>query len=1073
MLALVGGGLWWLSTHSLELGPGLHDRVTSELAPMLAAHDSKLDVGALSIRLRPGLTPSVTADALILTGPRGNRVELDRAELLLDRLALLEGRLAPRALRIAGMQVAVTRAPAGDVTFAVGDSPLLQGLETPGEVIAALEKVLAKPPLTDLTAVGATGISLQITDALSGSVLESANADLRLDREDGGLDLVVNLGEIGDRGAPGSARIELQAASDAREASLRVALRGIVPAKLEGLTALGAQADLLDRIDVPLSLDLEGDLAPDGGLGTLTGRVSAGSGELFLTEPLSTVQLTSATARIVTDNGGRRFDLTDLEIDTDVLALSGRGNLNSTQHGTDATGRRLTAQLDLRTVTINAGDRLSGIASFENVATDAEVTIDGADLNLDAYVDLVFNGDRLRARLRTIGPGGAGDPKRSFALDVSSKSVDRDSIFKLWPIETFPRTRLWLDENITTGRGHNMAFSLRFPADKAPPQVSLNFGYSDATIRFLDSIAPLKDAEGRATLEGKTFRLEIDKGSVTPEGAGAVNVRPSMMVVPDVTRRPGLLDLDLGMYGPTAAFLTVLSNPPFKTDPDAPDMLPPDQATGETEISTTIEIPLGKGGGMQAATFDIAGRVTDFTNDTLLEGKTLAAKLVTIDATQAHLEITSDATLNGQPLAISFTRDLAGAPDGATPPVITAAGPLTPALAEAVGVPVPSGIVSGAGQISTRIEMGDGTPPKLSVDADLAGLGVSLPQAGIRKSPSRAGRVTVAAELTQPPRINNFNVTMPGVAADGSATLAAGGGLARVSVTQLTLGNWLSARGSYRPATGGRAARLEIDGGRLDLRSRPKISGGTGGRPPDVVARLDRVTVSDELRLTGLSANLPGATGASGALSAKVNDIEPFTADLVRRRAGVAALLRTENAGALLAAANLFSRARGGRLELSMVPNGQPGTYDGHLQVTGGSLHGVGTAASIVSALSIVGAIEQMSGEGIVFSDAGARFTLAPGVLDLQSAYAEGPSLGLTVDGTVDLNNQQLALRGSVSPVYFLNRLGAPRRGEGLINVGFEVTGTTRAPSVRVAPGPRRTSDRSRENVSQPAARAN
>ena len=344
VMALVGVGLWWLSTHSVELGPDLRARVTNRLAPMLAAHDSTLQVDEIFVRLRPGLTPSVTATSLIVTGPNGNSVELDRAEVLLDRLALLEGRLAPRALRITGMQVAVTRADDGDVTLAVGGSSLLRDLEDPGDVIAALESTLARAPLTDLTTVGVTGISLQVTDTATGSVLESSNADLSLDRADGDLDLVINLGEIGDRTAPGSARVELQAASDAREASLRVALRGIVPAKLGGLTALGAREDLLVRIDIPISLVLEGDLGSDGMLGSLSGRVSAGSGELFLTDPLSTVALTSATARVTTHNGGRRFDLTDLEIDTDVLTLSGRGNLNIEPHSANSTGERLVQQ---------------------------------------------------------------------------------------------------------------------------------------------------------------------------------------------------------------------------------------------------------------------------------------------------------------------------------------------------------------------------------------------------------------------------------------------------------------------------------------------------------------------------------------------------------------------------------------------------------------------------------------------------------------------------------------------------------------------------------------------------------
>ncbi|MEM0991347.1 MAG: AsmA-like C-terminal region-containing protein, partial [Pseudomonadota bacterium] len=212
------------------------------------------------------------------------------------------------------------------------------------------------------------------------------------------------------------------------------------------------------------------------------------------------------------------------------------------------------------------------------------------------------------------------------------------------------------------------------------------------------------------------------------------------------------------------------------------------------------------------------------------------------------------------------------------------------------------------------------------------------------------------------------------------------------------------------------------------------------------------LVISDALSLTNLTANLPGANGGTGRFEALVNGKAPFTADLARQRAGIAAELRSENAGALLAAANFFSNARGGRLDLRMVPLGPAGHYEGQLTVTGGSLHGAGTAAEILSALSVVGAIDQMSGAGIVFTEIGASFSLTPDRLTLKSAYAEGPSLGLSLDGTVALDTQRLDLQGAVSPVHFINQVGGPRRGEGLLGVSFRVSGTTRTPEVEVIP---------------------
>uniref|UniRef100_UPI0013A6D546 AsmA-like C-terminal region-containing protein n=1 Tax=Meridianimarinicoccus zhengii TaxID=2056810 RepID=UPI0013A6D546 len=148
-----------------------------------------------------------------------------------------------------------------------------------------------------------------------------------------------------------------------------------------------------------------------------------------------------------------------------------------------------------------------------------------------------------------------------------------------------------------------------------------------------------------------------------------------------------------------------------------------------------------------------------------------------------------------------------------------------------------------------------------------------------------------------------------------------------------------------------------------------------------------------------------------------------------------------------------------------------PGRYRGQLRLAGLTLPPGGAAALRAGA-----ATDAAAGDGMAFEDVRAEFTLGPDRIDLHSASATGASLGLAVDGRVNLRDRTLALQGVASPLYFLNRMGAfmTRRGEGLIGLHFTLTGPMDAPDLNanplsvLTPGPLREMFRSGPNAATP-----
>ena len=161
-----------------------------------------------------------------------------------------------------------------------------------------------------------------------------------------------------------------------------------------------------------------------------------------------------------------------------------------------------------------------------------------------------------------------------------------------------------------------------------------------------------------------------------------------------------------------------------------------------------------------------------------------------------------------------------------------------------------------------------------------------------------------------------------------------------------------------------------------------------------------------------------------------------------------------DDAGAVLSAAGLLQKGRGGTLDLSLSPISAPGSYDGLLKVRDITLEDAPAMASLLSALSIVGLLEQMSGGGIPFAEVDANFRLTPQQVILRSSSATGASMGVSMDGVYDLNAKRMDMQGVISPIYMLNGIGQifTRKGEGLLGFNYRLFGAVANPRVNVNP---------------------
>jgi hypothetical protein len=204
----------------------------------------------------------------------------------------------------------------------------------------------------------------------------------------------------------------------------------------------------------------------------------------------------------------------------------------------------------------------------------------------------------------------------------------------------------------------------------------------------------------------------------------------------------------------------------------------------------------------------------------------------------------------------------------------------------------------------------------------------------------------------------------------------------------------------------------------------------------------------------------------AGAPDAAASGARPFDLDYGPGPDGGARRLSVEAAdsGALLRALGIYDSIQGGTMRITGRARGPAPTspLDAEVRIADFRLVNAPTMARILTLGSFVGIRDVMQGEGIAFESLTGDLVFDRGRLSTELLHAYGPALGVTVQGTADLNDERIDLDGVVVPaastnrvlgnIPVLGRLLTGGEGEGLFAVSYDVTGPLSQPEVSVNP---------------------
>ncbi|MBA2403057.1 MAG: hypothetical protein H0V72_31045, partial [Bradyrhizobium sp.] len=1076
------GGLWW----RLGAGPINLDLATPWLAAAIEdniGHSNTVEVGGTQIERAGKIRIAVRIrDIVVRDRDRAIVASAPKAEVRLSGMALLMGRLRAESLNLVDAELAVRITPDGQVTVSAGDTakPLATGVASKRDAgLAPTFPRAAPPPGTPAPETAQNGLlaGLDWLDSLSLTGLDGQNLN-EIGLKNGNL--VVDDQQRGNKWTFDNISMSLRrpsaggvALSVGEEGARPWSLRAVIGPQANGVRSVDLRADkvptanillamrvkdLTYSADLPLSGELKGELGRDGLPTYFRGKLTAGAGHIIDSDTPDYPMAIDAAEMNVEWDSGRRVLVAPFKI------ISGANRVTLLAHIEPPNGNTTDWQAGLSGGTIVlAGNDGEQPLIFNRIA-----------------IGLRFDTDRKRVVLTQadisngeIGVAGTGSVDYSgearLQLGFAGTPMPAAALKRMWPILIVPEVREWVIERIERGTLQRIEVGVNSPvrnlSRKGPPipddGLAINITASGVTVRPVDDLPVVRDADLRARVTGRTATVNITQGIADTPAGRKVTISDFVFEVPDMAPKPSPSKVKFRIDGTVAAAAEILAS--NRLSDVSANFIDPNASKGTVTATIMLGVPV-KGALTKAdTTYSVTADLGGVSIDKLVMNQKLEASTLKVVANNNGYQVRGDVKINGQPASLDYRKPNEGDAD------IKLSATLDDASRARLGLDL-GPAVSGAIPIKLIGKIGD-HDSRVGIEADLTSLRLDNILPGWVKVPGRSGKATFSVvKKEQSTLFQDIVVDGGGVSIKGSLEVDANGDLMSANfptyspsegdktslkaergadgVVKVTMrGDVFDGRGFLKSAISGREA---------DAKSKPK------NIDFDVDLKLGLVAGYNGEALRSVDAKFSRRSGniKTFTLSGKVGRDTPVSADLRGRVQGQGRdliILQTNDAGAFLRFTDANTKVVGGQLALAMEPpTVEPTAKEGLINIRDFSVKGV-PELDRAAAGGPTGVQN-----GVAFSALRAEFTRQSGHLTVRDGVVKGPTIGATIEGSIDYLANSVRMSGTFVPMYGLNNMFGQLpviglflgngNNEGLIGVTYEVVGTPSQPVLRVNP---------------------
>ncbi|WP_372073157.1 AsmA-like C-terminal domain-containing protein [Tistrella mobilis] len=1073
ILALAAAG-FRLAAGPVDLGPAgpwIADRL--ELAEgrfRIDAGEARLSLDATNVALTLAVEDVRIIDRFnqpVLRLP-GLRIGLSVGDLIAQRIA-------PTVLEVTGVELAVQRAPSGEVSLALLDAAPLERARAPEDGLPVSRLMPLFEPGAPPPEPKAPDHELRAPDPAAPPIPAEPASDV--DRLRGWLNQMTD---------PGAWALDMTRVQLVRVAAVDVTYQ-------DGVAGFSGQISgrdlrlIREGERIRVAVDLAGNVAGEAVGASLGGLVTPDQGAADL-------DLTIHPTRV-----DRIAAVLGLPAPFDGLALPLQGVVEMKMADRRIDRLRLHA-------TAGAGEvDWPGVIArplpVERVVLAADLTEDGNRLEVTRADLRLADGAALGGSVTVTGLNG---PAAGLGISggVIGGDLAVDDIDRYWPLGQQEAARDWVISRVRGGRvdGVSVVLDIRpgmLGADGhlAPSAIQGDFAYRGISVDYERPLPPARDLAGTGSFDLRGLRFNLKDGG----RAGDTGLRLGAARVAiegfGVKTEPTRVESMIPISGPVADAVRVLAMPPIEfVDPALSN---PDGLEGRTDIDLTLKLPLGQD--KPDVRYTARGRIEALALRKAVLGLDMADGSFAVAVDNAQARLTGRAAIGGAPLDIDWRQAIAARTEWERR--VDVAGTLDEAARKRAGFDLAPYLTGPIGlKLAVEVPRGKPDEPVIQVDADLARSRLAIPDIGWTKPAGTAGQLTATVHPHAVPGgagpggevidIRDLRIEAGDLYSLGTLRVAAGR-LLEAKITRLDLGD-SRLRIDYRAGRDGAADRVSLAGRMLDVEPLIDRKGGETAAevrdpaaPPkriDLELALDRVRIDDERHLDRARGSVSIANGhwREARLQA-VLPVAPETAAAAGNRGpgmvsvaiggGAAAVggrtirLETDRMDDLIAFAGLRGRIAGGSMVIDGVIDDSV-AHDlirGHVVGRDYRLQNAPAIARALATASPAGVSDQLGGrDGIAFSVLDGDFVYEDGVVTLAEARAHGSEVGVTASGQIDIDGGTIDMAGTLVPLYTLNSaigripvigdLLVGEEGSGIFAATYRLKGPLDDPDVSVNP---------------------
>lgn len=988
-----------------------------------------------------------------------------KAEVDLAAGPFLHGRVEVKRIALVGMQLTLVRTKDGSLRLGVEHDV------TDNDVLDRIREAIAKAQggPSSLESFAIRHARLAFYDERTGAFLVSPDANIRIATGVGlphppdAIDTTVDA-QIEISGQPAHLLADLKLPrSSGGKVTGDASFTGL---SLNALAHNSKTFSFLAPLD--LKADITGSFVMEHGTRLLYADLGIGAKGAIngLGTPLK-VRSLQLVARYDGETGRLLVDDASLEGDHARAHMTGRGQLNF-----DSNNVMQTASFDLN------ADRFSvnlpgvvtqsvtlGRITMHTVYTPAEKKVDIESLSI--------TGGPMNAQFKaSVTLNDATTP--AIAADGTIAAMNVRDLLRYWPLHVGEGAREWVSSNISAGKVGPISVHADIKAgaldQPALPDDALNLSVpmSGATVTYIEGMSPMTNVQGTAQLLGDTFNAKIASAHVGP-----ITIGGGTVVIPQLHKHGTVAAIDARLSGSVPDLLRLLDQKPLRYPTRF--HLDPASAQGMATGSLSVKVPtlrdlstdqVGISATVATQQFAIAlGPHTRISNGA-----------VTFDVTNDKLHAFGTVSLGGAPVSVDWVEDFNTKNDITS--TILAKGLVDEATREALNFHI-GDLMTGPVSVTAQILGHRGSLRRANMTMDLTPTTLAMDIVNYHKAPGVPATAQVSALFDKDSTIKSETMTVTGASLNvrGTVTFGPDGDLARVDLPQVRAGAANDFAVVYSDtAAGGLDVNVRgrsADGTGLGHRKASQVN--TANAAPNTApfrysVHLDRVVMRQNVTMTAFSLDTAGTGTSPQSLSLSgLLGKGKITGAITPSAAGRQVTLAADDAGMLVKGLFGFGSMKGGALTLNATlspvataSNKAPLDYAGKITIRDFKVTDQPFLARLFAAGSLGGISDLLQGEGISFDKMEVPFRAQNDVITIHDARAAGPAIGITADGYVDRGRNQIALKGTLAPVYGLNSvLGAipllgdvlvSKKGEGIIGMTYSVSGNADQPNLSVNP---------------------